>query len=82
MRTLLPRVASRTTHQLKVGIRKATATAKEAQFDAAESLFGHIIAQLDKHTHEQTLTPEIVEILARAYASVSTYVPDQPKVGQ
>jgi hypothetical protein len=57
------------------------ATAREAQFDAAESLYGHIIAQLDTHEHEQTLTPEIVETLARAYASVSTNVPDQPKQG-
>ena len=57
------------------------ATAKEAQHDAAESLFGHIIALLDKHEHEQTLTPEIVEALARAYAAAATDVPDQPKLG-
>jgi hypothetical protein len=57
------------------------ATAKEAQHDAAESLFGHIIALLDKHKHEQTLTPEILEELARAYAAVAPYVPDQSKLG-
>ena len=56
-------------------------TAKEAQHDAAESLFGHIIALLDKHEHEQTLTSEIVEELARAYAAVSTSVPEQPRQG-
>jgi predicted glycoside hydrolase/deacetylase ChbG (UPF0249 family) len=57
------------------------ATAKEAQHDAAESLFGHIIALLDQHEHDHTLTPEIVEELARAYAAVATNVPEQPKLG-
>ena len=57
------------------------ATAKEAQHDAAESLFGHIIALLDKHEAEHTLTSEIVEELARAYAEVATDVPEQPKLG-
>ena len=32
---------------------------KEAQHDAAESIFGAIFAVLDKHEHEHTLTPEI-----------------------
>src|ERR1700749_4484153 len=40
----------------KVGNEKAMATAKEAQHDAAESLFGAIIAVLDKHEAEHTLT--------------------------
>jgi hypothetical protein len=57
------------------------ATAKEAQHDAAENLFGHIIGLLDKHEAEHTLTSEIVEELARAYASVATNVPDQPRLG-
>jgi hypothetical protein len=39
MRILLPRVAFRITHQPKVGIYEAMATAREAQFDAAESLY-------------------------------------------
>jgi hypothetical protein len=56
-------------------------TAKEAQHDAAESLFGAIIANLDKHQHEHTLTAEILEQLARAYAAVSANVPDQPRLG-
>jgi hypothetical protein len=60
---------------------EAMATAKDAQHDAAESLFGAIIALLDKHKHEQTLTPEVLEELARAYAAVAAYVPDQPKLG-
>jgi hypothetical protein len=61
---------------------KATATAKEAQHDAAESLFGAIIAVLDKHEAEHTLTPEILETLAQAYAAAVTGgVPDQPRIG-
>jgi uncharacterized protein YejL (UPF0352 family) len=57
------------------------ATAKEAQHDAAESLFGAIIAVLDKHEAEHTLTSEVLEELARAYAAVATDVPDQSKLG-
>jgi hypothetical protein len=34
-----------------------------------ESLFGHIIALLAKHEAEHSLTAEIVEELARAYAA-------------
>lgn len=45
------------------------ATAKEAQHDAAESLFGAIIAVLDKHEAEHSLTPEILAELSRAYAA-------------
>lgn len=56
-------------------------TAKEAQHDAAESLFGAIIAVLDKHEHEHTLNEEILEQLARAYAAVSTSVPEQGQLG-
>ena len=57
------------------------ATAKEAQHDAAESLFGAIIAVLDKHEAEHTLTPEILETLAHAAAAVTGGVPDQPRLG-
>jgi hypothetical protein len=57
------------------------ATAKEAQHDAAESLFGAIIAVLDKYEAEHTLTSEVLEELARAYAAVATDVPDQPRLG-
>jgi hypothetical protein len=61
---------------------KAMATAKEAQHDAAESLFGAIIAVLDKHEAEHTLTPEVLETLARAYsATAGCGVPDQPRMG-
>ena len=61
---------------------KAIARAKEAQHDAAESLFGAIIAVLDNHEAEHTLTPEILETLAQAYAAVVTGgVPDQPRLG-
>jgi uncharacterized protein YejL (UPF0352 family) len=58
------------------------ATAKEAQHDAAESLFGAIIAVLDKHEADRTLTAEILEELARAYGEVAASgVPDQPRLG-
>lgn len=57
------------------------ATAKEAQQDAAASLYGAIIAELDKHGADRTLTPEIVEVLARAYAAVSVNVPEQGRLG-
>ena len=57
------------------------ATAKEAQHDAAESLFGAIIALLDKHEHGHSLTSSCLEELARAYASVAANVPDQPRLG-
>jgi uncharacterized protein YejL (UPF0352 family) len=58
------------------------ATAKEAQHDAAESLFGAIIAVLDKHEADRTLTPEILETLARAYAAaVAGGVPDHARLG-
>jgi hypothetical protein len=61
---------------------KAMATAKEAQHDAAESLFGAIIAVLDKHEAEHTLTPEILEELARTHAAVAAPgVPDHPRLG-
>jgi hypothetical protein len=56
------------------------ATAKEAQHDAAESLFGAIIAVLDKHEAEHSLTPEILEELSRAYAALATNVPDHPRL--
>ena len=58
------------------------ATAKEAQHDAAESLFGAIIAVLDKSEADHTLTPEVLETLARAYAAaVATGVPDHQRQG-
>jgi hypothetical protein len=57
-------------------------SAKQSQHDAAQSLFGAIIAMLDKHEHDHTLTETVVEELARAYASVSTDVPEQGHLGQ
>jgi hypothetical protein len=59
----------------------AMATAKEAQHDAAESLFGAIIAVLDKREAEHSLTPEILEELSRAYAALATNVLDHPRLG-
>jgi hypothetical protein len=57
-------------------------SAKLAQHDAAESLFGAIIALLEKHERAHTLTEAVVEELARAYASVSANVPEQGHLGQ
>ena len=57
------------------------ATAKEAQHDAAESLFGAIIAVLDKHEAEHSLTPEMLAELSRAYAAVASSVPEQARLG-
>lgn len=57
-------------------------TAKQAQHEAAESLFGAIIAILDKHEKAHTLTEAVVEELARAYAAVATDVPEQGHLGQ
>ncbi len=50
--------------------------AKQTQHNAADSLFRAIIEALDKNRKEGTLTGEILEELARAYASVSTNVPE------
>jgi len=50
------------------------ATAKEAQHDAAESLFGAIISLLDKHEHDHSLTSSCLEELSRAYAAVAANV--------
>jgi hypothetical protein len=60
---------------------EAMATAKEAQHDAAESLFGAIISLLDKHEHDHSLTSSCLEELSRAYAAVAANVPDQPRLG-
>ncbi|GBE64934.1 hypothetical protein MFM001_13960 [Mycobacterium sp. MFM001] len=56
-------------------------SAKQAQHDAAEALFRAIVATLDKHEHEHTLTETVLEALASAYAAVSTSVPDQGRLG-
>jgi hypothetical protein len=55
--------------------------AKQSQHDAADSLFRAIIETLDKNRNDGTLTGQILEDLARAYAAVSTNVPDQGRMG-
>jgi hypothetical protein len=57
------------------------AMAKEAQHDAAESLFGAIVALRDKHEHDHSLTSSCLEELSRAYAAVTANVPDQARLG-
>ncbi|WP_197283484.1 hypothetical protein [Mycobacterium sp. Marseille-P9652] len=55
--------------------------AKQSQHDAADSLFRAIIETLDKNRKDGTLTATVLEELARAYAAVSTSVPDQARLG-
>lgn len=55
--------------------------AKTAQHDAADALFRAIIETLDKHRNERTLNENVLDTLGRAYASISTCVPDQGRLG-
>ena len=55
--------------------------AKQAQHEAADSLFRAIIETLDKNRKEGTLTAAVLEELSRAYAAVSTCVPDPGRLG-
>lgn len=56
-------------------------SAKQTQHDAADALFRAIIDTLDKHRKDQTLTEGVLDDLARAYASISTNVPEQGRLG-
>jgi uncharacterized membrane protein len=51
--------------------------AKQTQHEAADSLYRAIIETLDQHRKEKTLTEGVLDALARAYAAISTNVPDQ-----
>lgn len=53
-------------------------SARSTQHDAADALFRAII---DKHRNERTLTEDVLDTLARAYASISTNVPEQGRLG-
>ncbi|MDP7703477.1 MULTISPECIES: hypothetical protein [unclassified Mycobacterium] len=55
--------------------------ARQSQHDAADSLFRAIIEVLDKHRNERTLTEDVLDTLGRAYASISTCVPEQGRLG-
>ena len=55
--------------------------AKQTQHDAADALFRAIIETLDKHRKDRTLTEGVLDDLARAYAAVSTNVPEQGRLG-
>jgi hypothetical protein len=55
--------------------------AKQTQHDAADALFRAIIETLDRHRNERTLTETVLDDLARAYASISTNVPEQGRMG-
>jgi hypothetical protein len=56
-------------------------SAKQTQHDAAEALFRAIIETLHKHRSDRTLTEQVPEDLASAYAAVSTVVLDQGRMG-
>ena len=56
-------------------------SAKQTQHDAADALYRAVIETLDKNRKEDTLTGDILETLARAYAAVSANVPDQGRMG-
>ncbi len=55
--------------------------AKQTQHDAADALFRAIIRTLDKHRNERTLTEDVLDTLGRAYASISTCIPEQGRLG-
>ncbi|MBW0015838.1 hypothetical protein [Mycobacterium sp.] len=55
--------------------------AKQTQHDAADALFRAIIETLDKSRNEGTLSGEVLEALARAYASVANNVPEPGRLG-
>jgi hypothetical protein len=56
-------------------------SAKQTQHDTADAMFRAIIETLDKHRKEGTLTEGVLEELARAYAAVSTNVPEKGRQG-
>ena len=55
--------------------------ARQTQHDAADARYRAIIETLDTSRNDGTLTGDVLEVLARAYASVSTNVPDQGRLG-
>jgi hypothetical protein len=55
--------------------------ARQSQHDAADCLFRAVIETLDKHRNERTLTEGVLDDLARAYAAISTNVPEPGPLG-
>lgn len=55
--------------------------ARQSQHDAADALFRAIIETLHRHRDERTLTEDVLDALGRAYASISTCVPEQGRLG-
>ncbi len=55
--------------------------AKQTQHDAADALYRAIIETLDRHRNERTLTEDVLDALGRAYASISSCVPEQGRLG-
>jgi hypothetical protein len=55
--------------------------AKQSQPEAADFIFRAIIETLDKHRSDRSLTEDVLDTLASAYAAVSTSVPEQVPLG-
>lgn len=55
--------------------------ARQSQHDAADAIFRAIIETLDRHRNERTLNEDVLDALGRAYASISTCVPEQGRLG-
>ncbi|OBK92780.1 hypothetical protein A5645_22535 [Mycobacterium asiaticum] len=55
--------------------------AKQTQHDAADALYRAIIETLDRHRNERTLDEHVLDALGRAYASISSNVPEQGRLG-
>jgi hypothetical protein len=55
--------------------------AMQSQPEAADFIFRAIIETLDKHRSDRSLTEDVLDTLASAYAAVSTSVPEQVPLG-
>ena len=55
--------------------------AKQSQHEAADAIFRAIIDTLDTHRQDCTLTEDVLDTLASAYAAVSSSVPEQGPLG-
>lgn len=56
-------------------------SAKQSQHEAADSLFRAIVETLDRHRSVGTLDEGVLDVLARAYAALSTSVPEPGRLG-
>jgi hypothetical protein len=68
------------THVRRV-VPQIAMAAKQTQHEAADALFRAIIETLDRHRDERTLTENVLQGLASAYAAASTAVPEPGRMG-